>query len=117
MHKTHSIKKAQQAKNKRLKKETLERVFAVCTNKRWEYLLYLREKGDKIGISCEPFYPQERGWNSPLFSRDECEWLLLQLQHKLGGKSMGIRTKTWKHKSGGIIQIERSNTKSRPKMV
>lgn len=117
MNQTFKTKQKGKAKDKRPKKKAVGSVQQVHTHKGHEQVLHLWKVGRGIGLSCGSLHPEISWWGQFILSRSECEWLLLQLQHQFGRKPVGVRTETWAHKSGGAIQIERSNIKSRRKLV
>lgn len=106
-----SIKKTEQVKNKRSKKKALGGFLKIYTSEGRPSLLCLRKKGNGFILSRGAFYPQISRRPDFVFSRRECTWLLLSLQHQLGRKFVRVWNETWRGKSQRVIRLKKNFSK------
>lgn len=116
-YKKDSSKKSKQGKDKCSEKKIVDGIFSIHKAKGSGDMLRVWKESDGIGLSRFAFHPEERWWSNFILSRDECEWLLLSLQHQLRRQPMGVRSKTGANKSGGIIQVKRTDIKGNSRVV
>jgi len=85
MNEKRKTSKSRKAKDKRLEKKALEGIFRIYSYKGQGIMFHLWKGGEGISVSCGTLYPKISWWPDIIFSRKECEWLLLSLQHQLRG--------------------------------
>lgn len=103
---TNSIKETRKIKSKPAETQTLESFFTIYQAKGQEPVLYLWAKVRREWMSCGAFYPKV-GWGfKSIFLGGKRQSSVLQLQYKLGGQPIYLRTETGGGKSQRTIQIE-----------
>lgn len=104
----NSIAQKGKIKSQRSKTEVMGSVFQIHKGERQLHLLYLWEESNWLRLSRVPFHTEIGGWTDFVFSRDECEWLLLSLQHQLRRKPLRVRNKIRGRKGQRIVQTKAS---------
>ncbi len=105
---TNKTKKTKSAKSKRPQTQVVGSVFKVYPSKRQGNLFYLWKESGGLRLSRITLHSEECWRSDIVLQRDECKWLLLQLQYQLRRKSVRIRDKTGRGKSQRVVCLKKS---------